>query len=76
MGNKVRVSINSDMPVADAGWTVDVTDDVKQSLIYSNLAYDLIAIAMGKLGVAMSEHILGDDTKINRLAEEANGRVE
>ena len=71
-----KVKATSTLPIASSSWKVDVTDDPKQALIYTNLAYDLIAIAMGKLGIAMSEHILGDDSKLNKLADEANGRVE
>lgn len=76
MGNKIHVQVNSDLPPANAQWHVDLGDDPKTSLIYGNLAYDLIAIAMGKLGIAMSEHILGDSCKLDSLAAEAQGRVE
>ena len=72
-----KVKATSSLPIASAVWKVDIGEDPKEALIYTNLAYDLIAVAMGKLGIAMSEHILGDDAKMNKLAEEAaSGRVE
>ena len=72
-----KVTAKSTLPIASAQWKVDIGDDPKESLIYTNLAYDLIAISMAKLGVAMSEHILGDDTKLNAIAAETKaGRVE
>jgi hypothetical protein len=71
-----KVKAKSNLPIASAEWKVDVTDDPKNALIYTNLAYDLIGIAMAKLGVAMSEHILGNDDKLDKLAEETRaGRV-
>ena len=72
-----KVKASSSLPIASAVWKVDIGEDPKDALIYTNLAYDLIAVAMGKLGVAMSEHVLGDDKKMDALAEEAAaGRVE
>jgi len=76
MGQKFKVKASATMPISKASWEVDVGDDPKDVLIYTNLAYDLVAYAMGRLGVAMSEHVLGDDTKLNALACEVNGRVE
>ena len=76
MGQKFKVKASATMPVSKASWEVDVGDDPKDVLIYTNLAYDLVAYAMGRLGIAMSEHVLGDDTKLNALACEVNGRVE
>jgi hypothetical protein len=63
MGNKVIVNVESTMPLADATWRVDVTDDPKYALLYSNLAYDLVAAAMAKLGVEMSKLITGESTE-------------
>ena len=72
-----KVTAKASLPVSSAQWKVDIGEDPKECLIYTNLAYDLIAIAMAKLGVAMSEHILGDDTKLNAIAAETKaGRVE
>ena len=72
-----KVTAKASLPVSSAQWKVDMGEDPRESLIYTNLAYDLIAIAMAKLGVAMSEHILGDDTKLNAIAAETKaGRVE
>ena len=72
-----KVKASSTLPIASGVWKVDIGEDPKDALIYTNLGYDLIAIAMGKLGVAYSEYILGDDTKLNKLAEETQaGRVD
>jgi len=73
----LKVKVSSTLPVGSATWKVDNGDDPRDNLIYTNLAYDLIAIALAKLGVAMSEHVLGDDTKLNAIAAETKaGRVE
>ena len=72
-----KVTAKASLPISSAQWKVDIGEDPKDALIYTNLAYDLIAIAMAKLGVAMSEHVLGDDTKLNAIAAETKaGRVE
>ena len=63
MGQKVRVNVSSTLPPAKAEWEVDVGDDPKQAMVYTNLAYDLIAVAMGKLGVEMSKWILSGDAE-------------
>ena len=76
MGQKFKVKASATMPVSKASWEVDVGDDPKDVLIYTNLGYDLIAYAMAELGVAMSEHILGKDDKLNKLAAKVHGRVE
>jgi hypothetical protein len=47
------------MPPGSMEWKVDTTDDMEASLIYSNLAYDLVGAAMAKLGVEYSKYILG-----------------
>lgn len=72
MGNKVVVTIKSELPPASAEWTVDLGDDVKQGLVYGNLTYDLIAAALAKLGVEMSKYILGEQTG-EQLAETMKG---
>ena len=72
-----RVKAKANLPISSAEWEVDIGEDPKDALIYTNLAYDLIAYAMAELGIAMSEHILGNDTKLNNLAQRASaGRVE
>ena len=72
-----KVKAKAALPISSAEWKVDIGEDPKDALIYTNLAYELIAVAMAKLGVAMSEHVLGDDTKMDALAKEAvAGRVE
>ena len=82
-----KVKATSTLPPARSVWEVDLGDDPKEVFLYTNLAYDLIAAAMSKLGIAMSEHILGDDAKegkmlgsadekLNALIDEAHGRVE
>ena len=70
MSNFFKVKVSSDVPKAKAGWVVDVgahVSDPELQLAYVNLGYDLIAIAMAKLGVAMSEAVLGNDTKLKAL---------
>jgi len=59
MGNKCVVSIKSDMPPGSSEWEVDTTDDMEASLVYTNLAYILVGLAMSKLGVEYSKYILG-----------------
>jgi len=76
MGQKFKVKAAATMPISRAVWEVDVGDDPKDVLIYTNLGYDLIAYAMAELGVAMSEHILGNDAKLDALAAKVRGRVE
>ena len=71
-----KVKASSTVPISKASWEVDLGDDPKDVLIYTNLGYDLIAYAMAELGVAMSEHVLGDDDKLNKLAAKVHGRVE
>jgi hypothetical protein len=82
MGNgnnssKFNVSALATSPDRTGDWSVDLSDlDIADQLIYTNLAFDLLAITMGKLGIAMSEHVLGNDSKLDALAEEtAVGRV-
>ena len=76
MGQKFKIKATATMPPSKCTWEVDNGDDPKDVLIYTNLAYDLIAYAMAELGVAMSEHVLGDDTKLNHLAAKVRGRVD
>ena len=71
-----KVKASSTVPVARASWQVEIPGDLKDQLIYTNLGYDLIAYAMAELGVAMSEHLLGKDDKLNKLAAKVHGRVE
>jgi len=58
-----RVEANSSMPPASAEWKVDLGEDPKQALIYTNLGYDLVAAAMAKLGVEFSKFIVGDSSE-------------
>ena len=57
-GETVSVRVASSLPPANAEWNVDLGDDPETAMIYTNLAYDLIAAAMAKLGVEMSKYIL------------------
>lgn len=61
MGHKVKVVVQSSLPPASAEWEVDNGDDMEGALIYTNLAYDLIAAAMMKLGVEFSKYMLEQD---------------
>ena len=76
MGQKFKIKATATMPPSKCVWEVDNGDDPKDVLIYTNLGYDLIAYAMAELGVAMSEHLLGKDDKLNKLAAKVHGRVE
>ena len=67
---KFKVKAGSNFPESSASWVVDTGDDPVVSAVYINLAYNLLAQAMGKLGVAMSEHVLGEDAKLTALGEE------
>ena len=60
------------LPVSNMEWSVELGDDPANVLLYTNLAYDLIAVAMGKLGVAYSEHLLGNNAKMKVLGDECN----
>jgi hypothetical protein len=71
MGNICKVTASSSMmPVGDLTWTVDTTDNLQQSLVYSNLMFDIVGLAVGKLGVEYSKWILDQDDE--RLASEVN----
>jgi hypothetical protein len=61
VGELIKVSVQSSLPRADAEWNVDLGNDLEAALIYTNLAYDLVAAAMAKLGVEMSKYILDGD---------------
>jgi hypothetical protein len=75
MSNVFKVKATSDLPEASAKWTVNVDAGTpEQQLVYMNLAYDLIAVAMGKLGLAMSDWILGDDSKMKALQKDVEDR--
>jgi hypothetical protein len=71
MSNIFKVKATSDFPKAGSGWHVDLEGGTpEQQLAYTNLGYALIGRAMVRLGVAMSEAITGDDTKMNALKNE------
>jgi hypothetical protein len=68
MSNVFVVKARAEFPKSGAKWTVDVGDGTpEQQLAYVNLGYDLIGVAMARLGVAMSEAVLGDDAKMKAL---------
>lgn len=58
-----KVEASSTLPPASAEWKVDLGDDPKQVLTYTNLGYDLIAAAMAKLGVEFSKYITGESSE-------------
>ena len=62
-GETFAVSATSSLPPASAEWKLDLGDDPESVMIYTNLAYDLIAAAMAKLGVEMSKYLLSGDRK-------------
>ena len=61
VGELVKVNVKSTLPPADAEWSIDLGSDLEAALIYTNLAFDLVAAAMAKLGVEMSKYILDGD---------------
>ena len=61
IGEQVKVNVKSSLPPASAEWSVDLGNDMEAAMIYTNLAYDLVAAAMAKLGVEMSKYILDGD---------------
>ena len=70
MTNKCVVAVKTELPPADVQWTVDLGDDARNGLIYGNLAYDLVAAAVAKLGVEYTKFILGERTE-----QEMNARL-
>ena len=60
--SKFTVRAIANTPESSAEWSVDLGEDLKNSMIYTNLAYDLLAAAMAKLGVEMSKYVLGVTT--------------
>ena len=59
----------ANFPTSSAEWKVELSHDPTEALIYTNLAYSLIGKAMSDLGVAFSEHILGNEEKMKALGE-------
>jgi hypothetical protein len=71
MSNIFKVKAGSDFPKAGSTWHVDLEGGTpEQQLAYANLGYALIGKSMVRLGVAMSEAITGDDSKMNLLKKE------
>jgi hypothetical protein len=61
MTNIVSIEGSAETPKSKACWSVDVGDgSPQQQLAYVNLVYDLIAVALGKLGIHYSQWIVGD----------------
>lgn len=72
MSNKCVVTVQTELPPASAEWKVDLGADPEQGLVYGNLAYDLVAAAIAKLGVEYSKYILGTQTPDQFNAEMAS----
>ena len=68
MSHRFALTATSSLPPAEMTWKVDIGDDPQDALVYTNLAYDLIAASMAKLGVEFSKY-LGDKDG-DRLAHE------
>ena len=68
-----KVKAQASLPLSKAVWEVDLGEDPVLALAYTNLGYDLIAMAMAKLGIAMSEAVLGDDTKLKAMQRDFEG---
>ena len=64
------VKASGTSPASSADWSVELTGDITQDLIYTNLAYALLGKAMAELGVAYSEQLLGNTTKMAALGEQ------
>jgi len=64
---KFKVKATSTIPEGSADWKVDIGEDPAEAMVYTNLAYALIAKAMAELGWAMSRHILGDDSELDAI---------
>ena len=62
-----RVRVNSTLPIASSEWETALGDDPALALKYTNLAFDLVGYAMAELGIAMSEAVLGDDSKMQAI---------
>ena len=73
---RFKIDASANFPESSASWAVDLGDDPVLAAIYVNLAYNLLAQAMGKLGVAISEHALVSNTKLHTLGEECGGCVD
>lgn len=74
----VKVSVKSTQPPQKCVYDVQLDqmgETPEQQLIFTNLAFDLIAVAMGKLGAAMSEAVLGNDTKLMAMIADVEKRA-
>ena len=65
-----KVKVKSTVPPGAASWQVDLGDDPRLALIYTNIGYALISHAMSRLGVAMSDAVLGDDKALVAMRKE------
>ena len=70
MSAKFTVKAASTLPKGTASWKVDLGDDAKIAVVYTNLAYALLAASISKLGAAVSEHMLGNSDDLKALLEE------
>jgi len=72
----LKVRVSCDHPQSKAGWDVDICsmgETPEQQLAYVNLAYALVAKAMSKLGVAMSQSLAGDNAQMDAMKRELEG---
>jgi hypothetical protein len=61
--SKVRAS-SSNFPPSSLEWEVTLDEDVPALvLLYNNLMYDIIGLALGKLGVEYSKLLAGEQTR-------------
>ena len=57
---KIRVDTES-WPPGHAEWEVALPDDPKYALPYNMAAYDIVALAIGHLGILYAEWVLDQD---------------
>lgn len=61
--NVCKVTATSSLvPNGELNWRVDTGSDIQAGLVYSNLMYDIVGLALGKLGVEYSKWLLDKDS--------------
>jgi hypothetical protein len=63
MSNYFKIKGSSDFPDAKVESKFDMGDDPINAAVYSNLAYDLVTVAIAKLGWEYTEWIAGNQEK-------------
>jgi hypothetical protein len=63
MSNYFKIKGTSDFPDGEVRTKFDMGDDPLQAAVYANLAYDIVAVAIAKLGWEYFEWIAGKQTE-------------